>query len=138
MQMKVDNEKEVHDVTAFKKALDEENDSDEEDAEEEDDFVDELEVQKQLQGKIVNGKLAPRSSVTAEVYGHYNQKQNLKPRVIMKSMEDKQTIRKTVENCLMFKNLEEKEKKIVIDAFEEKKVVGGATVIMQGDDGSEM
>jgi len=56
----------------------------------------------------------------------------------MKSMEDKQTIRKTIENCLMFKNLEEKEKKIVIDAFEEKNVAHGATVIQQGDDGAEM
>jgi len=56
----------------------------------------------------------------------------------MKSMEDKATIRKTIENCLMFQNLDEKEKKIVIDAFEEKKVAAGATVILQGDDGGEM
>jgi len=67
LQMKVDNEKEIHKVTAFKKELekDDEFDSDT-DKEEEEDFVDEMDVTKKLQSKMVNGKLAPRSSVTAE------------------------------------------------------------------------
>jgi len=68
--MKVDTEKESGEVEAFKNKLKDDEEDSEVDDEEEEDFVDELEVKKKLDGKIVNGKMAPRSSVTAEAYGH--------------------------------------------------------------------
>jgi len=56
----------------------------------------------------------------------------------MKSIADKQVIKKCIDNSFMFSKLEEKEKKTVIDAFEERQCKSGTTVILQGDEGSEM
>ena len=62
-----------------------------------------------------------RTSVSAEVYGVFNKKSQFKPKIINKTEDQIQRIRKRLENSFMFSSLEEKEKLIVIGSFEERK-----------------
>ena len=62
----------------------------------------------------------PRASVSSEAYGAFNKKADYKPQVIPKSEDQKARISKRLEQSFMFSALEQKEKKIVIDAMEEK------------------
>jgi len=59
-------------------------------------------------------------TISAEAYGKYNQKGNFVPKVIAKTNEQKDRIRKRLENAFMFSALDDKEKNIVIDAMLEK------------------
>lgn len=54
------------------------------------------------------------------------------PKVIKKTENQKDRIKKRLEQAFMFTALDENEKKIVIDAMIEKKVGAGETVIKQG------
>ena len=76
-----------------------------------------------------------RQSVSAEVYGKFNEKGTYTPKVVEKSDEAKDRIRNKLNQAFMFSNLEEKEKAIVIGAMEEKKYSKDDVVIKQGDDG---
>lgn len=76
-----------------------------------------------------------RKSVSAEVFGDFNKKVEYVPKVVTKTEEQKEVIRARLSKAFMFKMLEESEKKIVIDAMEEKKVAKGEHAIKQGDDG---
>ena len=76
-----------------------------------------------------------RQSVSAEVYGKFNEKGSYTPKVVEKSDDAKQRIRNKLNQAFMFSNLEEKEKIIVIGAMEEKKYNKDDVVIKQGDDG---
>ena len=100
------------------------------DDEEEDNFMDIVELQKKM-SKPINA----RASVSAEVYGTFNQKKSFVAKVVQKSDEVKERIQKKLEQSFMFANLDDKEKCIVIDAMEEKKYTNGDIVIKQGDDG---
>jgi len=80
-------------------------------------------------------KTAARVSVSAEVYGAYNKRENYVPKVVKKAEEQIGRINKRLEQAFMFSALDEKEKKIVIDAMEEKHFKAGDKVITQGDDG---
>lgn len=62
-----------------------------------------------------------RASVSAEVYGAFNKKEEFKARVIPKNEDAKKRIRKRMDQAFMFSVLDEKEKEIVIMAMEEKK-----------------
>jgi cAMP-dependent protein kinase regulator len=76
-----------------------------------------------------------RASVSAEVYGFFNKKEDFVARVIPKSAEQKTRIVNKVMQSFLFNSLEEKELNTVIDAFEEKHYVKGDFVIRQGEQG---
>ena len=76
-----------------------------------------------------------RNSVSAEVFGQFNKKNAYVPKVINKSEDQKRRIRERLDQSFMFKMLEESDKKIVVDAMEEKRYSKGDIVIKQGNDG---
>jgi cAMP-dependent protein kinase regulator len=76
-----------------------------------------------------------RGSVSAEVYGLNNSKKAFIPKVVAKTEAQKSKIRIKLDESFMFKLLEESEKKIVLNAMEEKKFKAGESVINYGDDG---
>lgn len=98
---------------------------------EENDKVDEIIEQRKLQTK---GR-GQRSSVSAEVYGVFNKKEEFKPRVIPKTEEQKNRINQKIGESFMFNNLEVAEMNMVLEAFEEKRFGSGETIISQGDQG---
>ena len=100
----------------------------EEEAEEEDDRLSKLQKKKEQRKNQTVG----RTGVSAEVYGKNNQKQDFVPPVVPKSEEAK------LEKSFMFKNLDPEDKKIVIDAMDERVFEVGDAVISQGDDGDVM
>ncbi|CAG9333182.1 unnamed protein product [Blepharisma stoltei] len=84
---------------------------------------------------IVNRSFQHRTSVSAEAYGAWNKKGNFVPRVINKTDEQKSKIMAKLSVSFIFSHLEEKDKKVVIDAMESKSVRNGEFVIRQGEDG---
>lgn len=106
------------------------NDAEEEEEEEDDDYVDEIPETYTQKGPAV-----ARSSVSAEAYGAWNKKtQNLKPPVIAKNPAQEQRIRDALAQAFMFAALDERELKIVVDAFKEHNFTKGDAVIKQYDD----
>jgi cAMP-dependent protein kinase regulator len=87
------------------------------------------------QKKTVMMGRGQRSSVSAEVYGMFNKKENFQARVIGKTEDQKKRIMNRVMQSFLFNSLEDKELSTVIDAFEEKKYKKGDAVIRQGDAG---
>lgn len=79
-----------------------------------------------------------RTSVSAEVYGQFNKKEDFQPRVIPKSEEQKERICQRLMQSFMFQALEDKERDIVVMAMEEKKYQPGDVIIKQGEDGGEL
>jgi cAMP-dependent protein kinase regulator len=71
----------------------------------------------------------PRSSVSAEAFGHWNKKSDFKPRVVHKSEEVQKKIRARLNQSFMFSALSEEELRIVVDAMEEKRFSAGQTII---------
>ena len=76
-----------------------------------------------------------RSSVSAEVYGAFNKKEDFKPRVIPKDEEQKKRILNKIGESFLFSSLEQNEMEAVLGAFEEKKFNAGDAVITQGEQG---
>jgi len=76
-----------------------------------------------------------RSSVSAEVYGAFNKKEEFKPRVIPKTEEQRQRILNKIGQSFLFNSLEKNEINTVLGAFEEKKCSAGETIITQGEQG---
>ena len=68
-------------------------------------------------------------------FGNYNKKEDFKPRVIPKSDDAKTAIMDKIEKSFMFQGLDDSEKKIVVDACEEKKCFKNEVVIKEGDEG---
>jgi cAMP-dependent protein kinase regulator len=101
------------------------------DESEEDDEIEDLPISlpKKQQG---------RTSVSAEAFGNWNQKQAYIPKIIPKSSEVKSQLQDRLKKSFMFANLEEQERLIVLNAMEEKKFSSGDMVITQGDDGNEL
>ena len=102
---------------------------DETDEDDEDDYCDSLPV------PVANKFKGPRASVSAEAFGIWNQKGSFKPKVIEKTPEAKAAIMEKLNMAFMFSALDEKEKDIVIDAMEERKVEMNEVVIQEGDQG---
>ena len=94
----------------------------------EDDYVDIL--PEDLKKKAAKG---PRVSVSAEVFGQFNKKENFKPKVIQKSEQVKQAIMDKIEKSFMFSALDDQEKQIVVDAMAEHHAITGEVVIKEGD-----
>lgn len=103
------------------------------DEDDEDDYVDDLPME-----KIKQKAKGPRSSVSAEAFGAWNQKSAFKAKVIPKSEEQQTKIYEKLNQSFMFSNLDESEKKIVIDAMEERKVTANTCVIKEGEEGAEL
>ena len=80
----------------------------------------------------------PRISVSAEVVGAFNNKLTQKPIVIKKDDDTKKRITKRLKDSFMFKNLEDKDMEIVVDAMKEVHHKEGDGIINQGDDGNEL
>jgi CRP-like cAMP-binding protein/Ca2+-binding EF-hand superfamily protein len=80
----------------------------------------------------------PRTSVSAEAYGAWNKKLDFSPIIIPKSEEQKNRIKATLNQCWMFEKLEEEDKKIVINAMQEKIISAGTRMINQGEEGDVM
>ena len=99
----------------------------------EDDYDDEAPMD--LPTVIAQKNKGQRTSVSAEAYGKWNQKQEYKPRIINKTELQRSRILKRLEQAFMFASLDEREKNIVIGAMEEKKFNEGEDVIRQGEDG---
>ncbi len=76
-----------------------------------------------------------RVSVSAEVYGQFNIKKAFSPRIILKTDEQINRIKARMQECFIFSELDEKDLKTVINAFEEKKFQKYEKVIQQGDKG---
>lgn len=62
-----------------------------------------------------------RISVSAEAYGQFNKKGSYVPKVVPKTQEQKNRIKKRLEQSFIFSSLEDKDKEIVINAMEEKR-----------------
>ena len=90
-----------------------------------------------LRVKNVSAK-AVRSSVSAEVLGLFNRSIDFKPTVIPKDDDTRFRIKHRLKESFMFKNLEDKEMDIVVDAMKEMKFKEGETIIKQGDKGDEL
>lgn len=82
-----------------------------------------------LPEKIVNKHRGPRASVSAEAFGTWNQKGQFQAKVVSKTVEVKQALRKKLDQAFMFSALDEKEKEVVIDAMTEVKIAINEVVI---------
>ena len=82
------------------------------------------------------GTVNKRISVSAEVFGKYNKKEEYVPYVVSKSQEVKDKIKQRLQMAFMFKALGTEELNIVVDAMDEKRFTAGQTVITEGEAGS--
>lgn len=76
-----------------------------------------------------------RIGVSAEVYGRNNKKEDFEPIVINKDKDQIDRIYSKINQNLLFKNLNQEDKKIIVDAMSEHKFNLGENVITQGDSG---
>ncbi|KRX10955.1 Cyclic nucleotide-binding protein [Pseudocohnilembus persalinus] len=97
----------------------------------EDDIVEEVQIFKKDIKK-------QRQSVSAEVFGQFNKKENFVPKVVSKPQELQQRIKDKLNQAFMFNSLTDKEKEIVMLAMEEKKFKKGDWVIKQGEEGNDL
>jgi cAMP-dependent protein kinase regulator len=102
------------------------------------DDEDEDDIDPQIDKKIITAQARlsrQREAVSAEAYGHYNNKQAFEPKVVKKSDDQIQRIKARVLQSFLFSALESNDLKIVIDSMEEKHFRAGDTVIKQNESG---
>jgi cAMP-dependent protein kinase regulator len=100
--------------------------------EEDDDDVPALDDFRGASKKLGDGQ---RASVSAEVFGSNNFKEEYVPTVVEKSEEAKARISTRLSQSFMFASLDEREKQIVLNAMKEHTYAKDDVVIRQGDDG---
>ena len=76
-----------------------------------------------------------RNSVSAEVYGIFNKRENFIPKKIPKTEEQINRIKGKIISSFIFSSLDKKDIQIIIDAMEEKKFKIDEKVITQGEFG---
>jgi len=103
------------------------------DEEDDEDHTEELPTKEEIIAK--NQARSTRASVSAEVYGKFNQKSAFEPKLVQKSEEQKERIRTRLSQAFMFSALDDKEQNIVINAMEEKVLQPEELVIKQGESG---
>ncbi len=86
------------------------------------------------QAKPVVKKVA-RSSVSAEVFGTWNKKQEFKPPKYDKTPAVREALKKRLSQAFMFSSLNPQELSIVLDAMLSVKKKAGEEVIVEGDEG---
>ena len=131
--------KKYRELEQYKKNLNEdddnnnnsENDENSFDDELEDDVMD-LEEEKKIQLKNLN---TGRTSVSAEVLGLYNKKENFIPKKIIKTLDQINRIKSKLLSSWIFSNLDKNEIKVVIDAMEEKIFNKNENIINQYENG---
>lgn len=79
-----------------------------------------------------------RKSISAEAYGHYNPKGNFQPRVVEKDAPTQALIRQLLAQSFLFRHLDEREVKIIVNAMEIRHFKAGDAVIRQNEDGNEL
>ncbi len=99
---------------------------------EEDDDEDEVSP---MHAEDLKKKNHSRHSVSAEAFGKYHKRSVFKPRIVEKTQEQIERITERLSQAFMFSLLEERQRKIVIDALDIKKFKTGDWVIKQGEDG---
>jgi len=105
--------------------------SEEEESDDDNDVVDEMPAPPMKKG--------PRSSVSAEAYGKWNQKRDFTPVEVPKSDEAKDRIRSVLGKSFLFQALDAKDLEIIVGSMEEvKTTASGERVIQQGDDGDSL
>mmetsp|Transcript_35146 Transcript_35146/g.80464 ORF Transcript_35146/g.80464 Transcript_35146/m.80464 type:complete len:457 (+) Transcript_35146:32-1402(+) len=112
-----------------------EGEEEEEEEEEDEEEVDEAAVAA-LQAKYQNK--GQRSSVSAEVYGQWNEKKDFVPPKHEKSQEQRERIRSVLSQSFLFAALEEEDIGIIVDAIVIRAVGAQENIIVEGEDGSEM
>jgi cAMP-dependent protein kinase regulator len=123
-------------VSRLKAKYKEECDTESENEDEEEKDEDQDEVDELVNQKILNAqKKVQRISVSAEVYGSYNKKENFVPKFVEKTSEQIERISACVSHSFLFNSLDDKDLTTVINAMEEKKFEAGKTVIQQGENG---
>ena len=80
-------------------------------------------------------KVAPRISVSAEVFGKFNKEEAYVPPVYEKTEEQVQAIKKRMSSNFMFSSLNPKDKQAVLNAIQGVEFKAGQNVIREGDDG---
>ncbi|KRX00652.1 Cyclic nucleotide-binding protein [Pseudocohnilembus persalinus] len=91
---------------------------------------------KQLQ--VLKAGKQMRTSVSSEVYGKFNKKEEFVPKVIPKSESQRQRIRERLSQAFMFSALDQNEQKIVVDSMTEKQIKAQQAIITQGEDGDNL
>ena len=79
-----------------------------------------------------------RISVSAEVFGKYNLKEEYKPKLIAKIQEMIEIIKKRLYQTFMFMNLDDKGLQEVINAIDSKKTAAKEFIIKEGEPGEEL
>lgn len=80
-------------------------------------------------------KAAPRTSVSAEVFGRFNVEKEYVPPVYAKSDDQIEAITKRMKSNFMFASLNPKDRQAVLHAIQGVSKKAGESVIKQGDDG---
>ena len=136
VEVKRYREMEAHQVEKENKEEESEENSDDVLSEEEKDVVNEIVNSKSSGSMKPIKKVSHRTSVSAEVYGLHNSKEDFKPRVIQKTEEQISRIKAIILRSFMFSSLDKNDLEIVINAMEEKKFTANQIVINQGEDGN--
>jgi|JI9StandDraft_2_1071091.scaffolds.fasta_scaffold81679_2 cAMP-dependent protein kinase regulator len=103
--------------------------------ESEDEIEDKDTVDELIQKNQLKNKSRARSSVSAEVYGQFNQIGKYTAKKVPKKEDQMKRLRTVVSKSFIFNNLDEKEVITVLDAVEEKKIKSGEVVITEGEKG---
>jgi len=80
----------------------------------------------------------PRTSVSAEVFGTWNKKQEFKAPKYEKTPSLREALKKRLEQAFMFSCLNPEELAIVIDAMQNIKKKAGEQIIKEGDEGDSL
>ena len=136
VEVKRYREMEKHQVENENKEEESEENSDDVLSEEEKDVVNEIVNSKSSGSMKPIKKVSHRTSVSAEVYGLHNSKEDFKPRVIQKTEEQISRIKAIILRSFMFSSLDKNDLEIVINTLEEKKFSANQIVINQGEDGN--
>ncbi len=81
------------------------------------------------------GRRGPRASVSAEVFGKWNQKKEFVAPKHEKAPTVRQALQKRLEQAFMFSSLNPQELQIVLDAMQGVKKSPGEKVIVEGEEG---
>jgi cAMP-dependent protein kinase regulator len=89
----------------------------------------------EIKTRKIGSQVNLRESVSAEAYGIYHKPQEFIARVIHKSHDEIEKIKKCISHNFMFSSLDDKDLNTVINAMEETSFKSGEIVIKEGYDG---
>ena len=74
-----------------------------------------------------------RQAISAEVYGVFNKKQDLKPKIIPKDDKTREKIEGLISKSILFENLPEEDITIVVDAMTIEEIKKDQPIIKEGE-----